>query len=150
MLEFLVLCRWGNKGELKMKNICKLLILFLALSVFSVVADAKVEVFGQPIDFKKINEPPVTSVNASHILVKTQSQAIELKSRIDKGESFEELAKKYSECPSKANGGNLGYFERGQMVPEFERAAFKLPVGEVSEPVQTQFGWHLIKVVDKK
>ena len=53
-------------------------------------------------------------------------------------------------CPSGRNGGDLGYFGRGQMVPEFEKAAFNTPVGEVSNPVYTQFGWHLIKVLDKK
>lgn len=92
----------------------------------------------------------VTSVKASHILVDTKAEANLIKSKIDNGESFEALAKKYSKCPSGQEGGNLGYFERGQMVPEFEDAAFDLPVGKVSEPVHTQFGWHLIKVYDKK
>lgn len=92
----------------------------------------------------------ITSVKASHILVNTKAEANLIKSKIDNGESFEALAKKYSKCPSGQEGGNLGYFERGQMVPEFEDAAFDLPVGKVSEPVHTQFGWHLIKVYDKK
>lgn len=92
----------------------------------------------------------VMSVRASHILVDTKQEAESLKSRIDKGESFETLAKEYSKCPSGQKGGDLGFFEKGQMVPEFEKAAFSLPVGKVSEPVQTQFGWHLIKVTDKK
>jgi peptidyl-prolyl cis-trans isomerase C len=90
------------------------------------------------------------SVKASHILVDTQAQALALKTRIDRGESFEALAKKYSKCPSGQNGGDLGYFERGQMVKEFEDAAFMLPIGQVSDPVHTQFGWHLIKVYDRK
>lgn len=92
----------------------------------------------------------VTSVKASHILVDTKEQADLIKSKIDGGESFEALAKKYSKCPSGEDGGNLGYFERGQMVKSFENAAFDLPVGKVSEPVKTQFGWHLIKVYDKR
>ena len=92
----------------------------------------------------------ITSVKASHILVETKSQADFIKSKIDGGESFETMAKKYSKCPSGENGGNLGYFEKGQMVPEFEDAAFELPVGKVSEPVKTEFGWHIIKVYDKK
>lgn len=91
-----------------------------------------------------------TKVKASHILVNTKCEAQELKARLDKGEDFATLAKKYSKCPSGQDGGDLGYFERGQMVPEFETATFTLPVGKVSEPVQTQFGWHLIKVYDKK
>jgi len=92
----------------------------------------------------------ITSVKASHILVDTKSQAEFIKSKTDSGASFEEMAKKYSKCPSGREGGNLGYFSRGQMVPEFEDAAFELPVGKVSEPVKTEFGWHLIKVYDKK
>lgn len=91
-----------------------------------------------------------TSVRAAHILVDTKSEAQSLKNKIDSGESFESLAKKYSKCPSGQNGGDLGYFSRGQMVKPFENAAFDLPVGMVSAPVQTQFGWHLIKVYDKK
>ena len=90
------------------------------------------------------------SVRASHILVDSKSQADELKARIDKGESFETLAKLYSKCPSGEQGGDLGYFSRGQMVKSFEDAAFSLPVGAVSEPVRTQFGWHLIKVYAKR
>ena len=92
----------------------------------------------------------ITSVKASHILVETKSQADFIKSKIDGGESFESMAKKYSKCPSGKSGGDLGYFEKGQMVPEFEDAAFELPVGKVSEPVKTEFGWHIIKVYDKK
>lgn len=92
----------------------------------------------------------ITSVRASHILIDTKEEATIIKSRIDKGESFEALAKKYSKCPSGQDGGDLGYFERGQMVKSFEDAAFTLPVGKVSEPVKTQFGWHLIKVCDKR
>ncbi len=92
----------------------------------------------------------ITSVRASHILVDTKQQADMIKAKIDNGESFEALAKKYSKCPSSANGGDLGYFERGQMVKPFEDVAFALPVGQVSDPVKTQFGWHLIKVYDRK
>lgn len=92
----------------------------------------------------------VTSVRASHILVNTKAEADSLKAKIDNGENFETLAKKYSKCPSGSEGGDLGYFERRQMVKEFENAAFSLPVGKVSDPVRTQFGWHLIKVCDKK
>lgn len=92
----------------------------------------------------------ITSVKASHILVDTKKQADLIKSKIDNGECFETLAKKYSKCPSGQNGGDLGYFERGQMVQEFEDAAFNLPVGKVSDPIHTQFGWHIIKVYDKK
>ena len=91
-----------------------------------------------------------TQVRAEHILVKTAAEAQQIKKAIDEGGSFESYARVYSLCPSGKRGGDLGYFERGQMVPEFERAAFSTPVGQVSKPVYTQFGWHLIKVIDKK
>lgn len=96
------------------------------------------------------NSEYCSKVRASHILVDTQSQAQELKTRINRGEDFASLARKYSKCPSGQDGGDLGYFERGQMVPEFENVVFNLPIGAVSDPVQTQFGWHLIKVSDKQ
>ena len=91
-----------------------------------------------------------TQVHAEHILVKTASEAQQIKKNIDDGGSLEYYARVYSLCPSGANNGDLGYFGKGQMVREFEKAAFETPVGEVSKPVYTQFGWHLIKVLDKK
>ena len=93
---------------------------------------------------------PVRYVSAGHILVDTYEEAEALKKRIDEGESFEKLAHMYSKCPSSQRGGALGSFGRGQMVKPFENAAFNLRVGQVSEPVKTEFGWHLIKVYDRK
>lgn len=92
----------------------------------------------------------IESVKANHILVKTKQEAYSIKAMLDKGAKFEDLAKKYSKCPSGQSGGDLGFFGRGEMVPEFEKAAFELPIGKVSEPIQTPFGWHLIKVIDKE
>ena len=93
----------------------------------------------------------ITEVRASHILVKNIYQAEQIRKDILDGKgSFEEYAREYSKCPSGQNGGDLGYFRRGQMVPQFEVAAFNLPIGEISKPVWTQFGWHLIKVTDKR
>lgn len=89
------------------------------------------------------------SVRAKHILVDSEEKAEEIKAAIDGGLSFEEAAKENSSCPSSSQGGDLGFFTRGRMVPEFEEAAFALEVGEVSEPVKTQFGYHLIKVEEK-
>ncbi len=89
-------------------------------------------------------------VKASHILVKTEQEAIDLYNKINEGLAFEEAAKDYSLCPSGQEGGDLGYFGRGMMVKPFEDAAFELEVGKVSNPVKTQFGWHLILVTDKK
>ena len=90
------------------------------------------------------------SVSASHILVGDLSKAENLYEKIQNGEDFATLAKENSTCPSSANGGDLGYFGRGQMVKEFEDMAFSLEVGAVSKPVKTQFGYHLILLNDKK
>ena len=89
-----------------------------------------------------------TSVKASHILVKTENEAQELYNEIKAGKTFEDLAAMHSLCPSGANGGDLGFFTKGQMVKPFEDAAFALKKGELSSPIQTQFGWHLILVTD--
>ena len=91
------------------------------------------------------------TVSASHILVATEEEAREIYGRIASGEStFEEEALAHSTCPSKANGGNLGEFSKGQMVPEFDSAVFAMKIGEItSEPVKTQFGYHLIKLTAK-
>ena len=90
------------------------------------------------------------SVNASHILVDSEEKANELLAKINAGEiSFEDAARENSSCPSKENGGNLGEFTRGQMVPEFDEAAFSMEVGAISAPIKTQFGFHLIKLVSK-
>ncbi len=91
-----------------------------------------------------------SQVRASHILVKSEDRANDIKDAIDDGGDFGYYAKLYSACPSGVDGGDLGYFGRGQMVPEFEQAAFNSEIGEVSEPVQTQFGWHIIKVTGKR
>lgn len=89
------------------------------------------------------------TVSAKHILVESLEKCEEIKKEIEGGLSFEEAAEKYSSCPSKEVGGDLGSFTRGRMVPEFEEAAFSLEVGEVSAPVKTQFGYHLVKVEEK-
>lgn len=90
------------------------------------------------------------SVRASHILVEDEAKAEAVLKEIGEGVSFEEAAQKYSKCPSNAKGGDLGFFTRGKMVPEFEEAAFAMATGEISQPVKTQFGSHIIKVVEKK
>jgi len=84
-------------------------------------------------------------VQARHILVQSAEQAQSLQKQIIEGADFSTLAQTNSLCPSKVNGGDLGDFGRGMMVKSFEDAAFGLEVGAVSEPVQTQFGWHIIK-----
>lgn len=89
-------------------------------------------------------------VKAKHILVEKEEDANKIADEIKAGKTFEDAAKEYSTCPSKEKGGDLGYFGKGQMVPEFEKAAFEAVIGEVSAPVKTQFGYHLILVEDKK
>jgi peptidyl-prolyl cis-trans isomerase C len=91
----------------------------------------------------------VSKIRASHILVEKHSQALKVHEELKNGADFKDLARKYSQCPSKKRGGDLGSFGRGQMVKEFERAAFALKVGEVSQPVKTQFGYHIIKRTGK-
>lgn len=92
----------------------------------------------------------VSQVNAAHILVKGEEKAKELLDRINAGDSFAEVAKQNSECPSCKRGGDLGWFGRGKMIREFENAAFEVEKGKIVGPVKTDFGWHLIKVLDKK
>lgn len=90
------------------------------------------------------------SVEASHILVDSEEKANELLAKINGGEiSFEDCARENSTCPSSSNGGSLGEFTRGQMVPEFDNACFSMNVGEIAGPVKTQFGYHLIKLTAK-
>jgi len=92
----------------------------------------------------------VKQVNAAHILVKGEEKARELLDKVNAGESFAKLAQENSDCPSGKRGGELGWFGRGQMVREFEQAAFDAEKGQVVGPVKTEFGWHLIKVLGKK
>lgn len=122
-------------------------------------ADAKKYYDEHPNEFKLPER-----VHASHILVKVDSKAEDaekqkkeakkkiedIKAKLDKGEDFAKLAQEYSDCPSKAKGGDLGFFGRGQMVKPFEDAAFGLKPGETSGIVETQFGYHIIKVQEKK
>lgn len=91
--------------------------------------------------------PP--TVLARHILVNTEEEANRIKDEINSGLSFADAAMKYSTCPSKEQGGNLGEFSKGMMVPEFEKASFEAEIGALTGPVKTQFGYHLI-IVDSK
>ncbi|MGQ0674322.1 MAG: foldase protein PrsA [Hyphomicrobium sp.] len=95
--------------------------------------------------------PPEEEVQARHILVDTEDKAKDLAERIGKGEDFGKLATdNTNDGASRADGGMLGYFGKGQMVPQFEQAAFALQKGEVSKPVKSQFGWHIIKLEDRR
>ena len=89
-------------------------------------------------------------VHARHILVETEDEAKAIKAELDKGADFAELAKKKSKDPGASDGGDLGFFTKDQMVPEFSTVAFSLEPGKISDPVKTQFGWHIIKVEEKR
>ncbi|AXM88392.1 peptidylprolyl isomerase [Anoxybacillus ayderensis G10] len=102
-------------------------------------------------ELKKYYNEYKPKVKASHILVDDEKTAKEIKAKLEKGEDFAKLAKEYSKDTGSAqNGGDLGWFGPGKMVEEFEKAAYALKVGEVSDPVKTQFGYHIIKVTDKE
>jgi peptidyl-prolyl cis-trans isomerase C len=89
-------------------------------------------------------------VHARHILLATEDEAKAVKAELDKGADFAELAKKKSKDPGAADGGDLGFFTKDQMVPEFSAVAFELAPGKISDPVKSQFGWHIIKVEEKR
>ncbi|NLK63620.1 MAG: peptidylprolyl isomerase [Tissierellia bacterium] len=102
-------------------------------------------------DFYEINKNLYNlpeMVKASHILIDTEEKANEVLEDLAGGLSFEDAAMKYSSCPSKQSGGALGQFGKGQMVKEFEDAVFSMKVGEISPPVKTQFGYHIIKLTE--
>ena len=136
-----------------MKKLFSLLIAVCALCSFAFFKDCKMINISSMVEAATVRQ-----VQALHILVPTQREALKIREEIladsqdrsDVFSRFMEAAKKYSKCPSGKDGGKLGWFSRGDMVPEFEDAAFNLPNGQVSEPVKTQFGWHLIYVISKK
>ncbi|MFA5479103.1 MAG: peptidylprolyl isomerase [Candidatus Muiribacteriota bacterium] len=116
------------------------------------ITDAEIESFYKNNEQEFVGEE---EVHASHILIAdgdgAKEKLLDIKKEITSGKiSFEEAAMNYSTCPSKAQGGDLGFFGRGRMVPEFEKAAFLLSKGQISDPVKTQFGWHLILCNDTK
>jgi peptidyl-prolyl cis-trans isomerase C len=108
--------------------------------------DAEHKVYEEAVKQVKNEE----EVHARHILVPTEDEAKAILAQLKGGTDFATLAKEKSKDPGAAEGGDLGYFTKEQMVPEFADVAFKLPKGQLSDPVKTQFGWHIIKVEDKR
>ena len=91
----------------------------------------------------------MSSASARHILVNSEEECLTLKKEIEAGTDFAESAKKHSKCPSGAEGGALGEFHPGQMVPEFDKVVFNEEIGKVHGPVKTQFGYHLIEITSR-
>lgn len=91
----------------------------------------------------------MASAKARHILVATEAQCNELKTKIEAGADFADIAKQHSSCPSSKQGGDLGEFGPGQMVPEFDKVVFSAEVNKVQGPVKTQFGYHLLEVTQR-
>ena len=125
-----------------MKNIIKLFlsiaIIFTGVNVFAAGG-----FFNPNLD--------VREVRASHVLVSSRKEALQIKKDILRGDiTFEDAALRYSQCPSGRRGGDLGYFNRKQMVQSFSDTAFDLKIGEISDPVGTKVGWHIIKTTDKR
>lgn len=121
--------------------------MFLQKSVEPKLTDANVKAFFESHKARYSQD----EVHARHVLLKEENEAREVYSKAKAGEDFETLAKKYSKDPSAAqNGGDLGFFTRSRMVPQFADKAFSMKKGEISEPVKSPFGWHVIKVVDTR
>lgn len=135
----------GIKDEVQLKDTLK----FLLLQEKAAKANINVteEEIKERYNELKIKKP---EIKASHILVKEKEIAEEVKEKLNNGADFAELAKEYSIDGTASQGGDLGYFGEGAMVPEFEKAAYSLEVGGISEPVKTEFGWQIIKLIDKK
>jgi len=91
----------------------------------------------------------MANATARHILVDSEEQAQELIRQLENGAEFERLAAEHSQCPSGASGGDLGEFEQGQMVPEFDRVVFHESIGEIHGPIATQFGYHVIEILNR-
>lgn len=136
-----------QQNQLKDENELKKILKDQMLMEKAALKDVKVS----EDEVKKRYEEYKPEIKASHILVEDEKTAQEVKKKLDTGAKFEDLAKEYSKDPgSAAQGGDLGFFGPGKMVPEFEEAAYALEVNEISEPVKSQHGFHIIKVTEKK
>ncbi|PLT31228.1 peptidylprolyl isomerase [Peribacillus deserti] len=139
----MALQQYGYKDEADLKRSFKIGLLQEKAAIKDVKATDK--------EVKDAYDSFTPEIKARHILVQDEKTAKEVKAKLDKGEKFEDLAKKYSKDPGSAEkGGDLGWFGPGKMVPEFEKAAYKLNKNQISNPVKTEHGYHIIQVTDKK
>ncbi|MEW8986905.1 MAG: peptidylprolyl isomerase, partial [Bacillus sp. (in: firmicutes)] len=139
----MLLAQNGLKDEKELKELLKPQLLIEKAGLKEVKASEK--------EMKEYYENLKPEIKARHILVDSEDKAKEVKAKLDSGAKFEDLAKEYSTDPgSKDNGGDLGWFGTGAMVPEFETAAYALKKDEISAPVKSEHGWHVIQLTDKK
>ena len=139
--------RWDDLEEISANNL-KMQKLYEKVTAEVKITDEEVEAYyrDHPDEFEVPEQ-----IKASHILVEDKKLAEELRARLEEGEDFAQLAQEHSTDPgSRESGGQLGYFSAGQMVPEFDQAAFATPVGEISPVTETNFGYHIIMVEDKQ
>ena len=147
LISFELMNKFGKEIALDQTEEYKMQMEAIAKEVLTSITDEEANKYYE--ENKDAFSEPAT-VSAKHILVTTEEEASKIKEEITNGSlTFEEAAKKYSTCPSKEQGGNLGAFSKGMMVPEFEKAAFESEIGVVTNPVKTQFGYHLVLVEEK-
>ena len=151
MVYYVLLYLKLEKEEIFMKKFLFIVALALVISV----TFYGIKTIASPSDtntsLTSTNLAEVKEVRAAHILVDKEVDAIHIRKEIVDGKKdFYQAAREYSKCPSARNGGDLGWFGKGMMVPEFEKVAFSTPEGQISQPVKTQFGWHIIKVIGRR
>jgi len=135
----------------------KLILIAAVVVGFTFLYNVNLQLYCQQNEGAGNGAPPVSrkeksmaKAKARHILVSSKETCEDLKTRIEGGEDFSEIAREYSQCPSGKQGGDLGEFSPGQMVPEFDEVVFSAEIKKVQGPVKTNFGYHLIEVTDRK
>lgn len=139
----------GKTAELALENEARVIRANIAMTKTAEAA-ATDDALKSAYDTQYANAQPTTEYHAAHILVQTEDEAKAIKADLDAGGDFAKLAQENSKDPSGSNGGDLGWFGAGMMVPEFEEAVIALQPGAVSAPVQTQFGWHIVKLIETR